>query len=175
MNKSIVAGVMALALVGPSTVYAQRADMDDNGAQATQAQPQQPRQTEKKKFRFGRDDMKAFADARIAGLKAGLKLTSDQEKNWPPVEQAMRDIMQKRMDQRLAKRDRPKPENAIQAMKERAEQLEERGGSLKKLADAAEPLYQTLSDAQKRRLVAMLKAGDEGLGRVAKGRRGGRG
>ncbi|KAI95483.1 hypothetical protein T281_05095 [Rhodomicrobium udaipurense JA643] len=174
MNKSIVAGVMALALLGPSSVYAQRADADDNGAQSPQAQPQ-PRQTEQKKFRFGRDDMKAFADARIAGLKAGLKLTQDQEKNWPPVEQALRDIMQKRMDQRLAKRDRQKPEDAIQAIKERAEQLEERGGSLKKLADAAEPLYQSLNEAQKRRLVAMLKAGDEGLGRVAKRRGGGRG
>jgi hypothetical protein len=174
MNKSIVAGVMALALLGPSCVYAQRADVEDNGAQGSQAQPQQ-RQTEQKKFRFGRDDMKAFADARIAGLKAGLKLSPDQEKNWPPVEQALRDIMQKRMDQRLAKRDRQKPEDAIQAIKERAEQLEERGGSLKKLADAAEPLYQSLSEAQKRRLVALLKAGDEGLGRVAKRRGGGRG
>jgi len=163
MKKTLVAGVAALALLGSSSVYAQRADTEDNGAQTTQAQPQQ-RQTEQRKFRFGRDDMKAFADARIAGLKAGLKLTPDQEKNWPPVEQAFRDIMQKRMDQRLAKRDRQKPEDAIQAIRERAEQLEERGGSLKKLADAAQPLYQTLSDAQKRRLVALLKSGDEGGG-----------
>jgi zinc resistance-associated protein len=36
------------------------------------------------------EDIKAFTDARIAALKAGLQLTPDQEKNWPPFEQAIR-------------------------------------------------------------------------------------
>ena len=34
--------------------------------------------------RLSADDMRAFADARIAALRAGLALRSDQEKNWPP-------------------------------------------------------------------------------------------
>ena len=38
------------------------------------------------------DDLKAFTDARIAALKAGLQLTPDQEKNWAPFEQALRDL-----------------------------------------------------------------------------------
>ena len=37
------------------------------------------------------DDRAALVDARIAGLKAGLKLTAEQEKLWPPVEKAIRD------------------------------------------------------------------------------------
>ena len=32
------------------------------------------------------EDRAAFADARIAAVHAGLKLTADQEKLWPPVE-----------------------------------------------------------------------------------------
>jgi len=37
--------------------------------------------------------IKAFTDARIAALRAGLQLTPDQEKNWPPFEQALRDLV----------------------------------------------------------------------------------
>ena len=32
------------------------------------------------------EDISAFMDARIAALKAGLRLTPDQEKNWPAFE-----------------------------------------------------------------------------------------
>src|SRR4249919_722397 len=38
------------------------------------------------------DDISAFTDARVAGLKAGLKLTPAQEKNCPIFEQAYRDL-----------------------------------------------------------------------------------
>jgi len=36
-------------------------------------------------------DHEAMLDAKLAGLKAGLKLTSDQEKLWAPFEAAVRD------------------------------------------------------------------------------------
>src|SRR5580692_6021465 len=36
-------------------------------------------------------DHAALLDAKLAGLKAGLKLTSDQDKLWPPFETAVRD------------------------------------------------------------------------------------
>ena len=45
----------------------------------------------------------AFTDARVAGLKAGLKLTAEQEKNWPAVETAIRDLAKERAD-RMADR-----------------------------------------------------------------------
>ena len=44
------------------------------------------------------DDMRAFADARIAALHAGLELRPDQEKNWPPFEQALRAAAKDRID-----------------------------------------------------------------------------
>ncbi len=54
------------------------------------------------------EDRAAFADARIAGLHAGLKLNADQEKLWPPVEAALRDMVKLRQQRRAAMRDRPK-------------------------------------------------------------------
>ena len=40
--------------------------------------------------RFSAADRAAFFDAHLAGLHAGLKLTPEQEKLWPPVEAALR-------------------------------------------------------------------------------------
>src|SRR5580658_9125736 len=42
------------------------------------------------------EDRAAFLDARIAALKAGLELNADQEKNWAPLESAMRDLAKER-------------------------------------------------------------------------------
>src|SRR5690348_124971 len=50
------------------------------------------------RFRPNMEDLAAFTDARIAALHAGLKLTPDQEKNWPAVESAMRELAQQRAD-----------------------------------------------------------------------------
>src|ERR1700753_1375663 len=46
--------------------------------------------------RFNPEDRAAFLDARIAALKAGLVLNAEQEKNWPPLETAMRDLAKQR-------------------------------------------------------------------------------
>jgi zinc resistance-associated protein len=42
---------------------------------------------------------------RVAALKAGLKLTPAQEKNWPAFEQAYRDLAKARADQMRAFRE----------------------------------------------------------------------
>ena len=41
--------------------------------------------------KFSPEDFAAFADARIAALKVGLKLTPTEEKNWPALETALRE------------------------------------------------------------------------------------
>jgi hypothetical protein len=43
------------------------------------------------------DNRAAMLDARLAGLKAGLRLTPDQEQLWGPFEAAVRDFAQMRM------------------------------------------------------------------------------
>ena len=51
-------------------------------------------------------DHEAFLDAKLAGLKAGLRLTSDQDKLWPPFETAVRDAAKLHMDQMKSMMDR---------------------------------------------------------------------
>jgi hypothetical protein len=49
--------------------------------------------------------MSAFADARIAAIKAGLKLTPDQEKNWSAFESGYRNLAKLRADRMAARRE----------------------------------------------------------------------
>src|SRR5208337_5390238 len=42
-------------------------------------------------------DHEALLDAKLGGLKAGLKLTPDQEKLWGPFEAAVRDLAEMHM------------------------------------------------------------------------------
>ncbi|AWN53003.1 LTXXQ motif family protein [Methylobacterium sp. 17Sr1-1] len=110
------------------------------------------------RHRLSAEDMQAFTDARVAALHAGLKLTPDQEKLWPPVEDAMRNLAKVRRDQREARRGRdrdPVAEAAPDAIRARADALAARSDALRKLADASQPLYATLDQAQKQR-AAML-------------------
>ena len=105
-------------------------------------------------------DRAAFVDARIAGLKAGLKLNPQQEKLWPPVEAALRETAKReaRVDAfRREREQRQGPIDAIERMRLRAEMLTETGVDLKKIADAAAPLYAALDDAQKHRMDVLVR------------------
>jgi hypothetical protein len=79
MKKVILAGVAAVAVLGSSAVYAQHRFHHHHHQ------------------RMSAEDRAAFVDARIAAVKAGLKLTPDQEKLWPPVETAVRDFAKQRI------------------------------------------------------------------------------
>jgi zinc resistance-associated protein len=104
------------------------------------------------------EDRMAFADARIAALHAGLKLTPDQEKLWPPVETAMRDMAKLRQARRAAMQDRPSFEtDAPGALRAMADAASARGDALRKLADATQPLYASLDQDQKRRALILAR------------------
>ena len=106
-------------------------------------------------------DMSAFAEARIAALHAGLQLNADQEKSWPSFEQALRDVAKMRIDRLAAARDQQQQQqpsaNPIERLQRRADMMTTRGAALKRLADAAAPLYQSLDDAQKRRFTLLAR------------------
>lgn len=111
--------------------------------------------------RFSKEDRAAFLNARIAAVHAGLALTPDQEKLWPPVESAARD-MAKSMGEAFDKARSTPPKDPIDGMKRRAEWQIARGEALKKVADAAAPLYAALSPEQKERLPALVRPGMRG-------------
>src|SRR5579883_2241003 len=124
MRKLMIAGCAALALAGASFSYAQ--------------QPASDGRMEQDRGRFGPADMKAFTDARIAAIKAGLQLTPEQEKNWPQVEQTMREVAQARQERREQWRERMRDADGIARMRARADAMAARATELKRIADAAE-------------------------------------
>jgi len=167
MWKAIVVGTAALAIAGTSLVYAQQRGGRD-GMMGDRDGMMQGRQ-------FNAEDLRAFGEARIAALKAGLMLTPEQEKNWPVFEQAARDLAKVRMERRSAIRNAPATDDPVERLRQRATALSETGAALKKLADATDPLYKSLDENQKRRFAILnrLAGPDRGGFRGREGRDGG--
>jgi hypothetical protein len=106
-------------------------------------------------------------EARINLVKAALQLTPDQEKYWPAIEEAIRARAKDRqarlqnVETRLTELRNKSPvevlrdRNPVEFLHRRAEALTQRAADLKKLADAWQPLYPTLSQEQKRRMAAL--------------------
>ena len=140
MWKAIVAGTAALAIAGTSLVYAQQRGGRDGMMQGWQPNT---------------EDLRAFGEARIAALKAGLMLTPEQEKNWPAFEQAARDLGKLRMERISAMRNRGASEDPVERLRQRATAMSDTGAALKKLADATDPLYKSLDENQKRRFAIL--------------------
>lgn len=147
-----VAGLVGAGLLGIGfTAYADQGS--DNDAQQTH-----------RGFVPSPADRAAFLDARIAALHAGLELSADQEKLWPPVESAIRAISKTIADERANARSEGRPADPIARLQRISANQIERGQALKKLADAASPLYAALNDEQKHRLPALLRASHLGIG-----------
>lgn len=143
LAKSVAAGAFALAVAGGSLVHAQQTQERDQAAQGQQQRA---------------DDMAAYGDARIAALKAGLKLTPEQEKNWPALEQALKQAAKQRAEHYAAAHaSADRKGDPIERLRTHADDLTTRGAALKSVADAAAPLYQSLDDAQKRRFVSLAR------------------
>lgn len=154
MKKIALAAVAAFAIAGSGAAYAQH---------RFHHHP-----------RFSAQDRAAFVDARIAAVKAGLKLTPDQEKNWPAVEGAVRDFAKQRIDRAEARRaerqarraeqeGRPAesrvPADPVARLQRRADDMAATAAGLKRIADAADPLYKSFDDSQKRRLAMLTHFG----------------
>ena len=142
MNKRLAIALMAAALVLPHLPRAAFAEDQHGGWKITE------------------EDKSAFLDARVAALKAGLKLTPAQEKNWPPAEAAIREFAKAKAARKAEWREKYKEQeghhNFIEGLQFHAKSMEILGGDLRKLADAAKPLYDSLDDAQKHRLVMLV-------------------
>jgi hypothetical protein len=116
-------------------------------------------------------DHEAMLDAKVAGLRAGLRLTSDQEKLWPPFEAAIRDAAKLHMEQMKSMMERMRkmhetmmrgePDEAvspIDRLEAIGQHMSARGAAIEKVADAGKPLYESLDDSQKRRFVMLGRA-----------------
>jgi hypothetical protein len=148
MRKFTIAAIAVLSIAGSGAVYAQY--------------HHRPWMEHFRHMRMNPEDRAAFVDARIAAVHAGLKLNADQEKLWPPVETAVREFAKLRIDRANARMnagpgDADKPEDPIARLRQRAEDMGASSAALKKIADAADPLYKTLDEGQKRRLAVLTR------------------
>ena len=148
MRKFTIAAIAVLSIAGSGAVYAQY---------------HRPWMEHVRHMRMNPEDRAAFVDARIAAVHAGLKLNADQEKLWPPVEAAVRDFAKLRIDRANARMEADKNADAQQKpdlvarLRERADNMATSAAALKKIADAADPLYKTLDEGQKRRLAVLTR------------------
>lgn len=94
--------------------------------------------------------LQRMLDGRLAGAKAALRLTPEQERLWSPVEEVMRQNAAQRMAMREQMRgDRGERRDMLERLDTMGERLSTRATEVKKLAEALRPLYATLSDDQK--------------------------
>jgi LTXXQ motif family protein len=101
-------------------------------------------------------DREAVLEAKLIGMKAGLKLTADQEKLWGPFEAAVQDAQKARMDamqDMMEGRDEQmSPIDRLDAM---ADRLSKAAADVTQIADAARPLYASLDETQKHQFVTL--------------------
>jgi zinc resistance-associated protein len=153
MFKAVVVVAAALVVGGTSIVHAQQ-HSGGPGCYGDSARFE-------RRDRLSAEDMAAFADARIAALKAGLVLTSDQAKNWSAFEQALRDMAQLRIQRRLAREAADQrsqaPTTPFERLARRADNMSKTSAALKRVADTGAPLYQSLDETQKNRFTKLAR------------------
>jgi hypothetical protein len=142
----------AILVAGSSLAYAQQSSSRSGGGESLYFE----------RFRnLTPSDMQALTDARISLLKSALQLTPEEQRLWPPVEDAIRQraaLRQARMAKiestisQIREGDSISGGDPTEIIRDRADSLIQRGQSLKKLADAWQPLYNSLDQDQKRRL-----------------------
>jgi hypothetical protein len=137
MQKLLTAGLAALFISTSSLAYAQAPSAaGPKGGPSAQ-------------------DLAALTDTRIELVKTALQMTPEQQKFWPPVEEAIRaraSARHARIAKLAAAANDEKEYTPIEILRARADGLVERGTTLKKLVDAWQPLYDSLDMRQKLRL-----------------------
>jgi len=115
-------------------------------------------------MRASAEDRAVLLDARLGAIRAALKLSADQEKLWQPVEAvirksaALQDQRIEEMRNRMAQpRDGAQPGfDPIAKLRKHADRLTAEAQRMRDFADAAAPLYASLSEDQKRRAFLLL-------------------
>jgi hypothetical protein len=160
MRKRMISTVAALFIVGAPMALAQQAT---SGSGSTSDSG-----------RLNQAEFKMLTDIRVGVIRAALQLTPEQEKLWPAVEEAIRARAETRY-RRLAalgeRLDQWRDADPVQLYRQRADVLADRAAGLRKLADAWQPLYQSLTPDQKTRLRLVTVHALEGFRTAMENRR----
>jgi hypothetical protein len=160
MRKRMIGVVAALFIVGAPVTHAQQATSGPGGTPES--------------GRLSQADFKMLTDIRVGVIKAALQLTPEQEKLWPAVEDAIRARAETRYRRLAALRERmgqSRDIDPVQLYRQRADVLADRAAGLRKLAEAWQPLYQSLTPDQKTRLSLVTVHAIEGFRTAMENRR----
>jgi len=152
MKREMIGTVAALFIAVAPVAHAQQATPAPGGTPDT--------------GRLNPAEFKMLTDIRVGVIKAALQLTPEQEKLWPAVEEAIRARAETRQRRLAALGERMgqwRDVDPVQLYRQRADVLADRAAGLRKLADAWQPLYQSLSPDQKTRLLLVTVRAVEGL------------
>ena len=151
--------MLKIAVIGTTALFLAASSI----ANAQTAQSPSPATPE----RLNPADRNTLTDMRVDLVKAALQLTPEQEKYWPAVESAIRANAEDRRA-RISKVQetvgRRADEGRIEALRNRdpiaflqrrSQALAQRSADLDKLAEAWQPLYNTLSQEQRQRMAAL--------------------
>ncbi len=141
-NNANAPGVASPAMVGQAAPYAQPDQTSSGAAPAHHhwAKGDHP---------HGPADMQAHVEERIKTLHAKLKITPDQESQWNDVAQAMRDN-ESQMSSLIQERHSETNKTAIDDMDSYGQIAQAHADGIKKVEAAFKPLYDSMSDAQKK-------------------------
>jgi hypothetical protein len=168
--KKIMMAVTAAALLAGAGTFAFAQGPGPGG-------PGAPAAGEQRGGRQGlsQDDFNRFVDARVAAIKAGLKLNADQERLWQPVEDAIRRNSGERFTRYEQRRQRQSMD-FMQQLETRGAMMTENAQRASALATAMRPLWNSFSEDQKRVAPRLMRSAAGGEGRrERRGRRGGHG
>lgn len=140
MWKAALAGAIALVITGSAGAFAETQTIQAN----YRVQPQASGELE----------------SGIARFKAALRLTPDQERHWPRVESALRDIARG-----SEQADGGEQRGMLRRIGSRATEMVLSAAAMKRLVSAAQPLMKTLDDEQKSKALQLARA--MGFGSVA--------
>lgn len=182
----------ALTLAGAAAIAQQPAPAAPPAATSTAPAPA----ADNRAGPLSRADMAALADARIAAIQAGLKLTGDQQRLWGPVERALRAQMEERVErmeernerreERAERREDRRAGRAVERRDDRMDYMEriehrsaeaaEQAERMRNLAAAMKPFWASLDENQRRLLPRLVReARGDGWHRDGREERGGRG
>lgn len=169
---AILTAASVLTLAGAAAVAQQSAPPAPSpvtsSAQATATEARGP---------LSRADMEALADARVAAIQAGLKLTDEQRRLWSPVERALRAEMAERgerMEERAERREeraerredrrerradarREDRRDFMERIEQRSARASEKAERLRAVTEAMKPFWASLDESQKRLLPRLMR------------------
>lgn len=169
MKKLTIATLVVSSILGTGIVYAQSLPDLMNTANQRRIHPHREHPP-----LIDTQRLTAEAEARVAAARTAMRLNAQQDKLWGPLASALRDFGQLRIDRANARMESAnmQPPSTRQSardrrnaaatdsetlLRQRAESAAAESKALTMIADAAEPLTETLNARQKRALSSLIR------------------